>query len=185
MERDGNGSRFAFYQEDIHGDYLLWLHHNLSSLGYCKPDIPQPHGRGAVRKGLNGSTRKIYRFRTYTFSSFNWIYDEFYPYKRKIIPKFIDEYLSPSALAIWIMDDGTLYKNKGLKFCTNSYTLNEVQYLGKILENKYSLKFSIHKTGVVNQYGLYIHKSSMSTLTEIVKPFLHPSMLYKLPKLSD
>jgi hypothetical protein len=84
------------------------------------------------------------------------------------------------ALAIWIMDDGTLYKNKGLKFCTNSFTLKEVQYLASLLEKKYFFKTSIHKTGVINQYNLYIPKSSLINLTDLVKPYIHPSMYYKL-----
>jgi hypothetical protein len=37
MERYGNGSRFAFYQSKAHGEYLLWLHKTISSLGYAKP----------------------------------------------------------------------------------------------------------------------------------------------------
>jgi ubiquinol-cytochrome c reductase cytochrome b subunit len=179
MEKDGNGSRFAFYQEKTNGEYLLWLHQVISSLGYCKPEIPVIQ----TRKGTNGQIRYFYRFRTYTYSSFNWIYEEFYPNKRKVVPQIIDQYLSPLALAVWIMDDATLYKNKGLRFCTNSFTLKEVQYLASVLEKKYSLNTSIHKTGVVNQYGLYIPKSSMADLTKIVKPHIHPTMLYKLPSI--
>jgi len=179
MEKDGNGSRFAFYQEKTNGEYLLWLHQVISSLGYCKPEIPVIQ----TRKGTNGQIRYFYRFRTYTYSSFNWIYEQFYPNKRKVVPQIIDQYLSPLALAVWIMDDATLHKNKGLRFCTNSFTLKEVQYLASVLERKYSLNTSIHKTGVVNQYGLYIPKSSMADLTKIVKPHIHPTMLYKLPSI--
>ena len=78
------------------------------------------------------------------------------------------------------MDDGTLYKNKGLRFSTNSFTLKEVQYLANLLEKKYSLNTSIHKTGIVNQYGLYIPKSSLNNLIKVVKPHIHPTMYYKL-----
>ena len=81
------------------------------------------------------------------------------------------------------MDDATLHKNKGLRFCTNSFTLKEVQYLASVLERKFDLNTSIHKTGVVNQYNLYIPKSSMADLTKIVKPYIHPTMLYKLPSI--
>lgn len=188
MEKDGNGSRFAFYQEKTNGEYLLWLHQVISSLGYCKPEIPVIQ----TRKGKNGQIRYFYRFRTYTYSSFNWIYEEFYPHfyrrcvkinKRKVVPQIIDQYLSPLALAVWIMDDATLHKNKGLRFCTNSFTLKEVQYLASVLERKFDLNTSIHKTGVVNQYNLYIPKSSMADLTKIVKPYIHPTMLYKLPSI--
>ena len=78
------------------------------------------------------------------------------------------------------MDDGTLFKNKGLKFRTNSFTLKEVQYLSMLLKNKYSLKTSLHKTGVINQYNIYISKSSLNDLIKIVKPYIHHSMYYKL-----
>jgi ubiquinol-cytochrome c reductase cytochrome b subunit len=178
MERDGNGSRFAFYQEKIHGEYLIWLHKIISILGYCKQEIPIIQ----TRSGLNGDLRYIFRFRTFTYSSFNWIHDEFYPKPlgRKIIPKIIEQYLSPMALAIWIMDDGTKFKNKGLKFCTNLFTLKEIQYLSLILKNKYSLDSSIHKVSVVNQYNIYIPKSNLNNLIKIVKPYIHPSMQYKI-----
>jgi hypothetical protein len=78
------------------------------------------------------------------------------------------------------MDDGSLYKNKGLKFCTNGFTLKDIQILAYLLENKYSLKTSIHKTGIVNQYSLYIPKSSLNDLIKIVKPYIHPTMKYKI-----
>jgi hypothetical protein len=176
MERDGKGSRFAFYQEKTHGEYLLWLHRIIFQLGYCKKEIPKIQIRG------EDNIRYVFRFRTFTYSSFNWIYDEFYPGKpnRKIIPEIIKNYINPTAIAIWIMDDGTRLQNKGLRFSTNSFTLKEVKYLSSILYDKYSIKTSIHKTSVLNQYNLYIHKSSLKNLTIIVKPYMHPSMYYKL-----
>jgi hypothetical protein len=52
------------------------------------------------------------------------------------------------------MDDGSKYKNKGRKFCTNSFTLDEVE----ILKSKYSLEATIPKTGVINQYKTMRYK---------------------------
>lgn len=183
MERKENSlaCNFAFYQEKIHGEYLLWLHREITALGYCKEEIPQIQSR----KGISDTheVRYTFRFRTFTYTSFYWIYEGFYnnsEKRRKIIPEWIKDYLSPRALAIWIMDDGTYLKNKGLRFSTNSFTLSEVKYLGSILESKYGLSFTLHKTGVVNQYALYIPKKNMPLLIEIVKPHIHPTMLYKL-----
>ena len=67
MEKDGNGCRFAFYQEKSHGEYLLWLHQQLYNLGYCKLKIPAIQ----TRTSINGELRYFYRFRTFTYSSFN------------------------------------------------------------------------------------------------------------------
>lgn len=176
MEREGDGSRLAFYQEKSNGEYLLWLHKTLFDLGYCKKDIPQIQ----TRLNSTGNLSYFYRFRTFTYSSFNWIYDGFYVNKRKVVPNFLKDYLSPLALAVWIMDDGCGIKNRGLKFSTNSFPLKEVNFLSKLLEDKYSLKISIHKTGAINQYNIYVAKASMSKLVEIVKPYIHPTMLYKI-----
>jgi hypothetical protein len=82
------------------------------------------------------------------------------------------------------MDDGSKYKNKGLKFSTNSFSLKEVKFLAELLNKKFGLTTSIHKTGAINQYNIYISKSSMPKLKKIVKPYIHPSMLYKIEDFS-
>lgn len=78
------------------------------------------------------------------------------------------------------MDDGTWIKNRGIKLCTNCFTLSDIKKLVNILENKYKLKVAIHATGVLNQYNIYIPKSNMSVLKPLVLPYLHPYFLYKL-----
>lgn len=185
MEKDGKGYRVCFYQEKSHGEYLLWLHKTLFCLGYCRQDIPKI----TVRKALEeNQLRYIYRFRTYTYSSFNWIYDSFYRTtltkevisRVKRVPACIDKYLTPLALAVWIMDDGCLIKNRGLKISTNSFTLKEVKYLSSIISKKYGINSSFIKTGKINQYEIYFPKSTLPKLIKIVKPHIHPTMYYKI-----
>jgi hypothetical protein len=79
-----------------------------------------------------------------------------------------------------MMDDGTSFKNKGFKFSTNSFTLKEIKYLALVLKNKYNLESSIHKSGLNNQYNIYIPKSSFINLKKIVSPHFHPTMYYKI-----
>ena len=197
MEKSANGSRFVYYQAKINGEYLLWLHNVISKLGYAKKEIPilyslSAYGHASIAdercKGRKGCSligideiKYYYRFRTFTYSSFDWIYDSFYPKgSRKVIPNFIDTFLSPLALAVWMMDDGTSFKNRGFKFSTNSFTLKEIQYLALVLKNKYNLDSSIHKSGLNNQYNIYIPKSSFKELIKIVTPHFHPTMYYKI-----
>ena len=77
------------------------------------------------------------------------------------------------------MDDGGK-ASSGLKIATNSFSLDEVENLANILRKKYNLKTSIIKTGALNQYNIYISKTSMKDLVEIIKPYFHSSMYYKL-----
>lgn len=95
LERKGDGTRFCFYQEKSHAEYLLWLHSRLFELGYCKEEIPKIMSRSG-EKGL----RYYLRFRTFTFSSLNWIYEGFYKNSKKVLPEFIEYYLNPEGLAI-------------------------------------------------------------------------------------
>ena len=100
--------------------------------------------------------------------------------RRKIVPSLIANFLSPLALAVWILDDGCKLKNKGIRFATNSFHLGDVQFLSNVLFDKYNLKTAIHKTGDINQYNLYVIKESSIILSNIVKPYIHPTMYYKI-----
>ena len=181
MEKDAIGSRFCFYQKGEHIEYILWLHQFLFKRGYCKEDIPKIHSRI-----IDGKVNYYCRFRTYTFSSFNWIYDSFYPIVKselkgkKVIPVWIEEYLSPLALAIWIMDDGSWINNRGIKLSTNCFTLKEIKSIVSILEKKYDLKISIHSAGAIDQYNIYFPKKNLPILIPLVLPYMHPFFLYKL-----
>lgn len=65
------------------------------------------------------------------------------------VKKLVAEYISPIALAIWIMDDGGWIKNRGLKLATNCFTLKEIKFLVSILEEKYGLSLAIHYAGKI------------------------------------
>jgi ubiquinol-cytochrome c reductase cytochrome b subunit len=172
----GNGTRFCFYQESSHVNYLLWLHKELAALGYTKLNEPSIK----TRLGKNGVVRKVIRFKTWTYSSLNWVHDVWYKDKIKIIPAVIGDYLSPLALSIWIMDDGCK-SGSGLKLATNSFTYSENLLLIKVLYDNFKIKANVQSAGgVLNQYHIYIFKESMPLLRDIVLPYVHSSMKYKL-----
>ena len=174
-EYRGKGTRICFYQESKHSAYLMWLHNIISNLGYCNPKIPVV----TSRLGPKGKLRKIVRFNTWTYTSFNWIHELWYLNGIKIVPQNIEQYLTPLALAIWIMDDGSKV-NKGLKFSTNSYTYTDCLLLVNALNNKFKIKSSIQSGGTNNQYVIYVWKESMNNLRQIVYPYIIPEMRYKI-----
>jgi ubiquinol-cytochrome c reductase cytochrome b subunit len=61
------GTRFNFNQESVHVEYMLFLHKLLSELGYCNSNLPVI----TTRLGSKGKIRKIIRFTTLTYTSFN------------------------------------------------------------------------------------------------------------------
>lgn len=230
-EKHGKGTRFVFQQEESNMEYLVWFHKFFEERGYCT-NLGGNRPKVSLRLGKNGKIRYYYRFRTFTFTSFDWILEAFYPPGPnqekgvKVVPVldkggcppnacphpapphappsygggahptqgrvggegsppnpagggFLDKYLTPLALAIWIQDDGGKL-SAGLKIATNGFTLRDVEILCKVLNDKYQLSARPQSAGVPNQYIIYFPKKSMNTLSKLVKPYMIPSMHYKL-----
>ena len=103
----------------------------------------------------------------------------FYKNGVKYIHPNVEKFLTPLALAIWIMDDGGWAK-PGVRIATYSFTLKEVEYLLNILIKKFNLSCTIQKIHLPNKYSIYIKKESIYKLRELVLPHMHKSMFYKL-----
>lgn len=180
---NGN-TRLRFYASIINKDFIYYLYSIFKSYVKTEPKI-------IIRK-YNKLTKLQHQdiyFSTLKYPIFNWVIEDFYVKQNnkniKIIPKNSYEKLTPISLAFWIMDDGSFNKIKGhLIICTDSYTKEDVLYLISILTNKFNLSCSLinykkTKSGN-NSYRIRINKSSIPCLIELIKPYMIPSMLYKL-----
>nr|YP_008965326.1 LAGLIDADG [Rhynchosporium agropyri]YP_008965373.1 LAGLIDADG [Rhynchosporium commune]AHC02305.1 LAGLIDADG [Rhynchosporium agropyri]AHC02351.1 LAGLIDADG [Rhynchosporium commune] len=174
------GTRLCFRQSVIHKDYLFWLYKFFNDKGYCSNLAPRMSERKLLNKYLQET--KIYygyEFNTFTFRSFNWIHKLFYKKGKKYINPDLIKYITPLALAIWIMDEGGWAK-AGVRLSTNAFKLEEVKYLAGILTSKWGLKCTVQKLSKSNQYSIYILGESLPKLKKLVLPHIIPSMKYKL-----
>ena len=170
----GLGTRISFFQEGSHKAYMLYLHKLISELGYCNEKLP------IIKEKLDkGKVRKVMRFHTWTYTSFNEIHEKWYVDGKKRVPSDIDKYLTPLALSIWIGDDGAKV-SKGIKLCTNSFSYSECMNLVDVLYKNFNLKVSVQSAGAKDQYLLYIWKESKKDLYKIVSPYIIPEMKYKI-----
>lgn len=174
----GQGTRLSIVQESYNSEYLLWLYNKISYLGYCSERTPKIQ----TRLGLGGKLRQVIRFHTYTYTSLNVLHSAWYVDGVKRIPSDILEYLTPICLAIWIIGDGARV-GKGIKLCTNSFTYEECVLLAETLYVLYGLKCSVQSAGALRQYHVYVFAESIPSLKNLVKPFIVPSMLYKLGEM--
>ena len=94
----------------------------------------------------------------------------------KVVPQNIFELLTPISIAYWIMDDGGRCGN-GFHFATNAFSTEEVNLLAKVIQDKFGLKCSVH-----SRNRIYIGASSTEQLANIVRPYVHSSMAYKIEK---
>ena len=97
----------------------------------------------------------------------------------KVVPVNIEQYLTPLALAIWFMDDGSKL-GKGAKIATNSFLQEDIIFLCKVLYSRYKINATIHKDGKGKGYTIYVDVKSMPVLSKIIKPHMLPTMYYKL-----
>jgi hypothetical protein len=173
-EKPYQSSRFHFHMASRNVDYLHWLHQFYTKRGYCSPEKPKP----TKQIGKGGKIYFSYKWRTWSFSSLNWLYDSFYTIcpktgkTRKRIPLLIEELLTPRALAVWIMDHGSA-ANAGVLISTEGFEIQDLEILQRALKNKFFLTTTL-------QRGLYFPKSECFELVRLVKPFMVASMMYKL-----
>jgi hypothetical protein len=119
---------------------------------------------------------------TLSYPCFNDYYNLFYNNGKKSIPLNIAELLTARGLAQWIMDDGGRDGN-GLRLYTNSFTKKDLELLQQALKKNFDLNANIiHVNKKINssQFKLYIKVESMIKLKLLVKPFMLPSMYYKI-----
>lgn len=187
-EKRSNATRISFSQESSNMEHLIGLWKFFNERGYCSDEKPKIQ----TRIGYGGKTRYVCRFHSFSYGSFNWIHEAFYKQVNdkniKFVPKNIPDFLTPQALAIWLMDDGT-WQGYGVRIATNSFTKEDVQFLCDVLYSK----FNIVATPVINcytkgkpktleyaQYNVYIQADSVKHLRALVRPYFVESMLYKL-----
>jgi len=179
----GIGTRVIFEQSNKNVEYLMWFHKFFSERGYCNPQKPKLFKRIIQ----NNQILFYYRMSSFTFYSFNWIHDMFYILEngkfRKKIPTNIYDFLTPLALTIWFMEDGSK-SNNSVRIATNCFNYNEVLFLSSVLFEKYNLITTPQSDGKNKGYILYVSTKSMVEFTNIVKPHMLPSMYYKLGNYS-
>ena len=127
-------ARLGFKQSFAHFEYMWHVFNILSH--YCSsfPHITIGRRNNTTIYGLQFFTRSL--------PCFSQMYSLWYNQGTKILPYDLFDYLTPVALANWIMGVGS--RNRyGLNLCTDSYFLKDVILLINILIIKYDFKCNL------------------------------------------
>lgn len=104
----------------------------------------------------------------------------FYKNGVKIVPRNLAELLTARGLAFWIMDDGgkSVYNQTILH--TRSFSKQDVEYLQSVLNQNFGLRTRLEEKKL-NQWVIFIPvRQHQIKLKDIVGPYMHKSMLYKV-----
>ena len=127
----------------------------------------------------NSSPRKYensYYFRTVSHPFFGFLRQKFYVKNIKILPKNINKWLTPLALTVWIMEDGSKDYNQ-LRINSQSFSRKENEALVRVLKAKFGITATINRDK--DRFRLRIAAISMPILRQLIAPFIIPSMQYK------
>jgi superfamily II DNA or RNA helicase len=150
-------------------EYCTWKAHmfNISKLNYCEK---------------NGYSQKpAYNFQTKIFDL-----EEDIPKNTKIVPDWILDKLDAKGIAVWYMDDGSINKRQlkngdisnFISIHSNNFDYETQEKFVKKF-NEYGINPTIHKTKNLYYY-LIFNKENTRKLLDLISPYIHESMQYKI-----
>lgn len=104
--------------------------------------------------------------------------------KKAITEEWLNK-LDPMGIAFWYMDDGTFSgKNGSVMFCTNSFNCDELNILQHKLKS-YDINTTLNKSNnksinYPNQFLIRVKSCDRVKLFDLINPWIHKSMDYKL-----
>ena len=177
---NGLGVRIIFIKYSNNVEYLMWFHSFFAEKGYCSNKKPKL----SKLIGIGNKVLFFYSFKSYSFSSFIWLFDMFYIDNVKIIPGDLNKYFTPLALSTLFLSSVELGKNtelgKKAKLDTSLVYLKDFKYLSLILKNKYNIETIIKFNNSSGLYGGSLFIKNYSTFSKIVKPNILHSQYYLL-----
>ena len=177
----------------------LEIGHSIKQLEYCtyKRDlvhkilgegsrIPKITIRRVKAFGKEYDTCRFLKVCDYFITLRNLMYYE----NRKRMTKEILEMLSPEGIAIWYMDDGSCYFKDSpidghsicidLRIATDCFTSDEHDIIVKYFKNKWGINFYKFHSNRRDAYCIRANKEAALKFIELIKPYVIPSMQYKI-----
>ncbi len=147
--------------------YLMWKYKELRTLAYGLPST--------IARYDSRVEKTYYQRRFWLRQYFRPWRKIFYSDGKKIFPVEFEKYISPLSLAVWYMDDGNYSERRNVKFATDGFDVSSREKIREMLLRKFNIRSTLHKSG-----KLRISNDSLQRFFEIVRPFIHSSMKYKL-----
>lgn len=160
---------------------VLQLKHSVKQVKYLlwKKDIMKNFVNNVYTK--KEKFGECVRWHSITHPEFAFFRKLFYSNNKKIIKNEIGKFLTPFALAIWVMDDGWRSKNS-IHISSESFSEDEHKTLQWLIKVNFDLNVKIC-TYVRNDkkyHYLTFNKRNSILLTKIISPYVIESMKYKL-----
>ena len=150
-------------------EYVDWLYKQLKTMTVGEPRIKITT--------IGNKNYQKYWFNSVATDSLRFYAQQFYQENKKVVPKLIHRWLTPLAIAVWFMDDGS--KSRSSYYLnTQQFEKNDQLLLMKILARDYSIATTLNRDK--HYYRIRIRTSSARRLEIILQPLILPWLHYKL-----
>jgi hypothetical protein len=185
-ETKGRTWRYRALHKAEHRDYLFHKYEILKPLCESPPIYDEV---------FDPRTQKNYTrwyFNTVTQDCFKHFANLFYTFDKtknkmvKDVPKNIELFLTPQAIAYMYMDDGSLKwlnHSNAMRICTESFSEAGVTRLQNALQNKFEIQTTLtpeKNNDVVIGYRISINERNSSKFRELIQSYLVDCMKYKV-----
>jgi hypothetical protein len=153
-------------------DYTDWLYTKLQNLVITQPQSKE--------QKVGTTWHEKYWFNTVSIDSLRFYGQLFYKHNKKVVPTIISKLVTPLSLAVWFMDDGSLKSQYHRARVINTQCFSDIDL--KRLQHMLLKKFSINTTLRKQKEGkqIYIPSTEIERFVSIVRPYIVPSMEYKI-----
>lgn len=179
----------CLYKDSEHSNYKLSLSQKKDHAQYFhwKREMLSPFVN-SWRENIDKRKNSIMlNATTICHPDFNFFADSFYKINRtKIVPSNLEEYFTPLALAVWIMDDGNLNEKVNMRIATMSFSYHDHIILQNYLKNIFAINCNIMNYNYKEKqyYQITFNKENTQKLSDIIRPYIVNCMSYKImPKL--
>lgn len=164
-------ARLRVHQGEKQKEYVFWKYEVLRDL---VSKAPRKSSWDNPKRNLHEVS---WYFHTKSTEELGIIHGCFYKNSVKILPKNIFDVLTPQMMAVWFMDDGS---NVGESFTLNTHGFSREEQMRIIsyLKCQYAITATLVKDRTKFKIG--IGRNDHDRFVEIVRPFIIPSMIYKI-----
>lgn len=152
-------------------DYLLW-----------KKDLMGNITNNIYRQVQTTRSSTIVHCPTIGHQDFNFFHKLFYENNKKVVRGEIVKHLTPFAMAVWYMDDGSS-KPYCMKISTEGFTKKENEILQHAILCNFNIKCKVceYNNRGKKYYYLSFNKKNSILLCNLIDEYIVPSMKYKIP----
>lgn len=165
-------ARLRIHQSEKQKEYVFWKYAQLKNLV-----SKEPRRIMVSHDAKRNKDHYSWYFHTSTLEEFGALYHYFYKDTVKIFPQDIFDYLTPRAIAVWFMDDGSNIK-ESYTMNTHCFPIADQQRISTFLKEKFDISATIIKDRA--RLKIRIGRKDYEKFNRIIESYIIPSMTYKI-----